>query len=154
MRRRMRILLAVFAVTTGCQEARYRAVPAYRTPYDAEWDRVKKCLSETAALNYYRATRGQVVWQLPTTTEQTGRGDCTALATLLYQRLLKNDVRDSRIVFGYYGGMWHAWVNWRGYVLDPTMSSSPIEEGWGDYQPHWGYDMAGKYRYVADVAPS
>lgn len=149
MQRRMQILLTAFVVTTGCQETRYRAVPAYHTPYDSEWDRVKRCLAETARLHYYRAPRSQVVWQLPTTTQRTGQGDCTALATLLYQRLLASKIKHSRIVFGYYGTRWHAWVNWRGHILDPTMSSHPIEESWGGYQPCWGYDMAGKYRYVA-----
>ena len=33
-----------------CHQGRYRAVPAYRTPYDS----VKKCLIETAHLGYYR----------------------------------------------------------------------------------------------------
>ncbi|NOZ21762.1 MAG: hypothetical protein GXP25_11840 [Planctomycetes bacterium] len=154
MQRKMQILFAIFVVTTGCQEVRYQAVPAYHTPYDSEWNRVKRCLAETAKLDYYRAPRTSVVWQLPTTTEQTGRGDCTALATVLYHRLLKSNVKDGRIVFGYYDGLWHAWVNWRGYILDPTMSPYPIKKDWGGYQPCWGYDMAGKYRYVATEVPS
>jgi len=140
-------LLAMAAFILGCKDEHYRAVPIERTPYDVEWDRVRRSLLDIAEYNYHRPPGAEVVWQLPETTERERRGDCAALATLLYQRMLKQNIKDGRIVFGLRGGRRHAWVKWRGRILDPAMSPQPIRDDTGKYRPTWGYDLAGKYYF-------
>ncbi|MEW6358342.1 MAG: hypothetical protein AB1696_18560 [Planctomycetota bacterium] len=139
------------AAIFGCETERYRAVPIDRTPYDIEWYKVRNALADIAGYRYHRAGDADAVWQLPETTERERRGDCAALATLLYQRMLKQNVQDGRIVFGFRGGLWHAWVEWRGHILDPAISSRPMSDDTGSYRPAWGYDLAGRYRF--ELAP-
>ena len=150
MMRRMLTIVLVGMAAAGCERYTYRPVPVERTPYDSQWEAVKRCLLETAKLGYRRTADMEHTWQSPQTTAYRGYGDCTSQATLLYQRLLKSGVRDAKIAFGYYGYTWHAWVEWRGYVLDPTVSWVPVKPAMDEYRPCWGYDLAGKYRYIEE----
>ena len=143
-------LLAATALVTGCRVEEYRMVPVERTPYDSEWEKVRRSLADMAMFEYNRKHDGLIQWQLPEETERERRGDCTALATLLYQRMLKAGVSGGRIVFGDYRDQWHAWVEWRDYILDPSLSLRPISrQAAGEYRPVWAYDLSGKYRFEA-----
>lgn len=148
MRHKTATILLAMVWAAGCAEVRYEAQPTERTPYDAEWNKVRRVLAQTAALRYSRKPEASLIWQLPEVTEREGQGDCTALATLLYQRMLREQIRDARIVFGNWEDAWHAWVEWRGYILDPVRSARPERSGMNEYRPVWGYDLAGKYRFV------
>jgi len=150
MTRRLWMLALVMPVFMSCQRMKRWAVRTQVTPYDEEWERVKKCLLETSQLEYCREPKSEHVWRLPATIQEQGKGDCTAFATMLYQKMLQNGIRDGRIVFGYHGDLWHAWVAWRGYVLDATRSPVPLKPEADEYYSLWGYDLAGKYRFIGE----
>ncbi|NOZ20981.1 MAG: hypothetical protein GXP25_07820 [Planctomycetes bacterium] len=105
-------------------------------------------MDDAARLEYRRRPSAERLWQPPALTVATGRGDCTALATFLYYRMRKGGVKNGRIVFGFMGANWHAWVEWRGYVLDPTIHAIAAMPDASDYRPCWGYDRRGRYRYI------
>ncbi|MEW6355371.1 MAG: hypothetical protein AB1696_03520 [Planctomycetota bacterium] len=151
MRSRVVPSMICVLLVAGCVD-HYTVVPVERTPYDREWEVIRKSMDDAARLEYHRRPGAERLWQSPAETAATGKGDCTALATFLYYKMLKGGVRNGRIVFGFMGEAWHAWVEWRGHILDPTTYTIAAASGLSDYRPCWGYEMGGKYRYIETAA--
>lgn len=85
-------------------------------------------------------------WQYPGETIQKG-GDCEDKTFLLLSMLIQAGVNDASGVKGRYLGQGHMWVEYKEYILDPSMKSAkliPIEKSIG-YAPFFKFDKNNIY---------
>ena len=93
----------------------------------------------------YRIDRSNLdFWQLPAETLAWGIGDCEDTSTLLCSLLRCDNLCSPNEVFvdcGLVGGWGHAWVNYRGYILETTLDGLPAS-GLGTYN---GYQRQARF---------
>lgn len=84
-------------------------------------------------------------WQYPKETIEKG-GDCEDKTFLLLSMLIQAGVSGAQGVKGRFFGQGHMWVEYNGYILDPSRKAGliPIEKSTG-YTPYFKFDQNNVY---------
>lgn len=160
---RRTFLGAVLALVFALQGCSYVVLqkPHVRD-WDRKWEKVRPSLAveEECAAEQGRNVRTLLarihrlpnipdlagdVWKPPDLTARHG-GDCEDKAILLYYRMKKLGLRDMVLAIGQWDDVCHAWVEWRGNILDPWATDRPIRTKTADnYRAEAYYGPAGRY---------
>lgn len=85
-------------------------------------------------------------WQYPKETIQKG-GDCEDKTFLMLSMLIKAGIKEACGVKGRYFGQGHMWVEYNGYIMDPSRKNTgliPIKKSTG-YVPYFKFDKENVY---------
>lgn len=96
--------------------------------------------------NIKQTNEDREYWQYPRETILKG-GDCEDKAFLLLSALIQAGVNGAQGVKGHYLGQGHIWVEYNGYILDPSLKSSkliPVKKSAG-YTPFFKFDQNNFY---------
>ncbi len=104
------LVVSLLLVVTACGRER-----------PPEWGRITSALSRLYGLPSYDYTGHRYD---PETVLKRG-GNCWDKSVTL-KALLAEDGIDVQIIVGTHDGRRHSWCRWRGYILDPQLSESPL----------------------------
>jgi len=174
--RRVLFLVAAFsALSLAACFADALLVPAKKTPYDLQMQRIQPVLTAPISvqhsdlpLSLVNQWMGELraipysysmEWKTPSEVAHGPAADCKGKAVALYQRMRENGARNLRLVIGRrtpVSRSTHTWIEWTSgsltFVLDPTINwvAQPVNEIPEDsYVPYYAFAGSRKYRAAA-----
>lgn len=142
-------LLYLFLLISGCSYPRYTLERLDGREWMQDFIRPEETMPQGGAENILRYTQNlrQIRdpddhWQYPAETLQKKGGDCEDKAFLLLSMLIKAGIKEAQGVKGRYLGQGHMWVEYNGYILDPSRKNTrpiPIKKSIG-YTPFFKFD--------------